>query len=164
MVEERAVVVRGARDEDEMKRLARRVHSTWGETVVRRGTAVDPTDGELLGAFVDDEIMGTATYVVRDDGCEIVTIEAYRQRHGVATALLDEIRTRARAAGCERLWLVTTNDNVPAIALYQRWGMDLVALRRDAVTAARRGPKPTIPETGYEGIPIRHELEFAIEP
>jgi ribosomal protein S18 acetylase RimI-like enzyme len=161
--EERTVVVRAARDHEEEKRLARRVRSTWGDVVVRRGAAVDPAEGSLVGAFLDEEIVGVASYAVRDDGCEVVAIEAYQQRQGVATALLDEIRERARAAGCRRLWLITTNDNVPAIALYQRWGMDLLALRHDAVTAARSQHKPAIPETGFEGIPIRHELEFALE-
>lgn len=164
MDDERAVEVRGSGDEEERRRLARRVRSTWGETVVRRGEAVDPADGVLIGAYVGDEIIGVATYVIRGEECEVVAIEAYQERRGIATALMDEIRARARAAGCRRLWLVTTNDNVPAIAFYQRWGMDLAALRRDAITDARTRLKPGIPESGYEGIPMRHELEFEVEP
>jgi ribosomal protein S18 acetylase RimI-like enzyme len=164
MDEDRTLQVRSAEDEEEAKRLARRVRSTWGETVVRRGEAVDPVQGELLGAYHDDEIIGVATYAVRGDECEVVAIEAYQERRGIATALMDEIRARARAAGCRRLWLVTTNDNVPAIAFYQKWGMDLVALRHDGVTEARTRLKPEIPEIGYDDIPVRHELEFEIEP
>ena len=164
MDDDRDFIVRGADDEEEAKRLARRVRSTWGEVVVRRGEAVDPADGELLGAYVDDEIIGVATYAVRGHECEVVAIEAYQERRGIATALMDEIRARARAAGCRRLWLVTTNDNVPAIAFYQQWGMDIAAFRRDAITDARARLKPSIPETGYEDIPLRHELEFEIEP
>ncbi len=164
MDEDRALQVRSAKDDEEAKRLARRVRSTWGETVVRRGETVDPADGELLGAFVGGEIIGVATYAVRASECEVVAIEAYQERQGIATALMDEIRARARAAGCGRLWLVTTNDNVPAIAFYQKWGMDLVALRHDGVTEARTRLKPEIPEIGYDDIPMRHELEFEIEP
>ncbi|MGD8486979.1 MAG: GNAT family N-acetyltransferase [Chloroflexota bacterium] len=163
MDQDRSVTVRGARDDEELKRLTRRVRSTWGESVVRRGEAVDPADGELIGAFVDEEIIGVATYAVRGAECEVVAIEAYQQRHGIATALMDEIRTRAEATGCSRLWLVTTNDNVPAIGFYQKWGMDLALLRRDSVTEARARLKPSIPETGYEDIPIRHELEFEVQ-
>ena len=160
----RSLTVRSGIDDEERKRLARRVSSTWGETVVRRGEAVDPADGELIGAYADEEIVGVATYAIRDDECEVVAIEAYQERRGIATVLMDAIRTRAQAAGCRRLWLVTTNDNVPAIAFYQKWGMDLVALRHDSVTEARALLKPDIPEIGYDDIPIRHELEFAIEP
>jgi ribosomal protein S18 acetylase RimI-like enzyme len=164
MDEDRSLTARRARDADEGRRLARRVLATWGDKVVRRGEALDPTEGELVGAWSDDEIVGVATYVVRDDECEVVAIEAYQERHGIATALMDEIRAQARAAGCTRLWLVTTNDNVPAIAFYQKWGMDIVAFRHDGVTDARTRLKPEIPELGYDDIPMRHELEFAIEP
>lgn len=164
MDESRIVTVHGADDVEEARRLVRRVRSTWGETVARRGELLDPADGELLGAYLDDEIIGVATYAIRGRECEVVAIEAYQQRQGIASALMDEIRARAAAAGCRRLWLVTTNDNVPAVGFYQKWGMDLVALRHDAVTEARANLKPSIPETGYEDIPIRHELEFEIEP
>ena len=164
MDDSRIITVHGADDGEEARRLSRRVRSTWGETVVRRGESLDPADGELLGAYLDDEIIGVATYAIRGHECEVVAIEAYQQRQGIASALMDEIRARAAAAGCGRLWLVTTNDNVPAIGFYQKWGMDLVALRHDAVTEARATLKPSIPETGYEDIPIRHELEFEIEP
>jgi hypothetical protein len=41
--------------------------------------------------------------------------------------------------------------------------MDLALLRRDSVTEARARLKPSIPETGYEDIPIRHELEFEVQ-
>ena len=164
MDDTRPVEVRGPEDEEELRRLSRRVRSTWGEVVARRDEVVDPADGELLGAYVEHEIVGVATYAVRGDECEVVAIEAYQPRMGIATALMDAIRARAAAAGCRRLWLVTTNDNVPAIGFYQRWGMDLAAFRRDAVTRARASLKPEIPETGYDDIPIRHELEFEIEP
>lgn len=164
MDDDRVAEVRSADGEEEARRLARRVRSTWGEAVVRRGETLDPTDGELIGAYLDHEIIGVATYAIRGDECEVVAIEAYQPRHGIATALMDEIRARAKAAGCRRLWLVTTNDNVPAIGFYQRWGMDLAAFRHDAVTDARARLKPSIPETGHDDIPMRHELEFETRP
>ena len=67
----------------------------------------------------------------------------------------------ARAAGCRRVWLVTTNNNVAAIAFYQRLGMDLRALHRHAVRVSRE-LKPTIPERDAAGIRIDHELEFEL--
>ena len=162
MEDTRAVEVRGPDGEEELLRLSRRVRSTWGDAVARRGEIVDPADAELLGAYVEREIIGVASYAIRGDACEIVAIEAYQPRQGVATALMDAARARAAAAGCRRLWLVTTNDNVPAIGFYQRWGMDLVAFRRDAVTEARTSLKPEIPRVGHDDIPIRHELEFEL--
>ena len=72
------------------------------------------------------------------------------------------MRNAAIAAGCTRLWLITTNDNLRALALYQRWGMEIVAFHRHAVTKARRDLKPSIPERGAQGIPIAHELELEL--
>jgi ribosomal protein S18 acetylase RimI-like enzyme len=63
----------------------------------------------------------------------------------------------ARAAGAAAQWLVTTNDNLDALRLYQRHGYRLVRVRPGAVDEARRA-KPAIPETGAYGIPLRDEL------
>jgi RimJ/RimL family protein N-acetyltransferase len=80
----------------------------------------------------------------------------------VGRALLDAVRDAAIEAGCTRLWLITTNDNLRAQELYQRWGMEIVAFHRDAVTEARRRLKPSIPERNARGIPIAHELELEL--
>jgi hypothetical protein len=58
--------------------------------------------------------------------------------------------------------LITTNDNIDAIRFYQRRGMRLVAVHRDAVDDARRA-KPSIPMIGEYGIPIHDELEFELQ-
>ena len=60
------------------------------------------------------------------------------------------------------LWLITTNDNVRALAFYQRWGLDLCAFRRGAVDESRRTLKPEIPPRAANGIPISHELELEL--
>ena len=64
----------------------------------------------------------------------------------------------AREAGCRRLWLVTTNDNVDALRFYQRRGFRLTELQAGAVDVSRATLKPSIPEVGDHGIPIRDEL------
>jgi hypothetical protein len=55
---------------------------------------------------------------------------------------------------------LANHDNLPALRFYQRWGMSLTALPRDAATKWRRTVKPQIPEIGVDGIPIRHALEL----
>ncbi len=67
----------------------------------------------------------------------------------------------ARATGCHRVWLVTTNNNIAAIEFYQRVGMDLRALHRYALRVSRE-LKPTIPERDAAGVRIDHELEFEL--
>ncbi|HEX7715028.1 MAG TPA: GNAT family N-acetyltransferase, partial [Bacillota bacterium] len=62
---------------------------------------------------------------------------------------------------CQRLWLITTNDNLAAIRFYQLRGFVLVALHRDAIAQSRK-LKPEIPLRGIDGIPIRDEIELEV--
>jgi hypothetical protein len=80
----------------------------------------------------------------------------------VGSALLDAAAATARAEGCARLRLITTNDNLDALRFYQRRGFRLVALRPGAVDVARV-LKPQIPRTGDFGIAVRDELELERE-
>ena len=138
-------------------------HDSWGEPVVaRRGELVDPTALPGFVALVDGELAGLATYAVRGQECEVVTMRSLHEGIGIGRALLDAAHDAAVAAGCRRLWLVTTNNNVRALEVYQRWGLNLVAFHRDAATEARKHLKPSIPERDEHGIPIRHELELEL--
>jgi ribosomal protein S18 acetylase RimI-like enzyme len=130
--------------------------------VARLGELVDPTELPGFIALMDGEPAGLATYAVRGGDCELVTIRSLREGRGVGRALLDAAREAAIEAGCTRLWLITTNDNLRALQLYQRWGMEIVAFHRHAVTESRRNLKPTIGERGAHGIQIAHELELEL--
>ena len=136
---------------------------SWSEPVVARlGELIDPTQLPGFVARLDAERAGLATYIVRGDDCELVTIRSLREGHGIGRALLEAVRNAAIEASCIRLWLITTNDNLLALELFQRWGMEIVAFHRHAVTEARRRLKPTIPLHGVHGIPIAHELELEL--
>src|ERR671929_551398 len=137
--------------------------ASWSEPLVARlGELVDPSGLPGFVALLDGRPAGLASYAVRGEECELVTIRSLREGAGVGRALLDAVRDAAVEAGCTRLWLVTTNDNLRALGLYQRFGMEIVAFHRHAVTEARRRPKPSIPERGAHGIPIAHELELEL--
>lgn len=140
--------------------VARRVTEQWGaEIVVAHGKVYRPA--ELPGFVAEDagQIVGLLTYHVEGDACEIVTLDSQREGQGIGTALIEAARSAARAAGCRRLWLITTNDNTAALRFYQKRGFVLAALHRDAV-AASRAIKPEIPFIGNDGIPIRDEVEL----
>jgi GNAT superfamily N-acetyltransferase len=136
------------------------IGARWGgETVVSRGAVWEPA---RLPGFVAEESgrpVGLITYREAGDECEIVTIDALIPRAGVGTILIEAVVAAARAAGRTRVWLITTNDNLDALRFYQRRGFTLAALHRGAVAGSRR-LKPTIPEVGAHGIPIRDELEL----
>jgi GNAT superfamily N-acetyltransferase len=134
----------------------------WGGAVsVSRGVAHDATTLPGIVAILHEQRVGIATYRIDGRGCELFTLDAVRQGIGVGTALVDAVAREARAAGAMRLWVITTNDNLPALRFYQRYGFDLVAVHRDAVVRSRQ-LKPAIPEFGHAGIPIRHELELEL--
>ena len=93
----------------------------------------------------------------------MLTLHADRQWGGVGSALVGEVERIAHAAGCGRLWLITTNDNVDALRFYQPRGFRLVALHAGTVDDSRAGLKPEIPKVGEHGIPLRDELELERE-
>jgi GNAT superfamily N-acetyltransferase len=105
--------------------------------------------------------IGLLLYDRRGDECEVVVLIAAREGRGVASALLEAAKVMARAAGCRRLWLTTTNDNAAAIAFYERRGWTAAAIRRGAMAEARK-LKPELPELGHGGVPIRDEIEFEV--
>jgi ribosomal protein S18 acetylase RimI-like enzyme len=142
--------------------LRRSLVREWSSTTVaRRGELVEAADLPGYVAELGGRRAGSALVDVRGDELEVVAISATRRRQGVGRALLEQCLAEARHRGCRRVWLVTTNDNVGAFAFYQRSGMDLRAVHRNAVHAARV-LKPSIPLRGVAGVPIDHELELEL--
>jgi ribosomal protein S18 acetylase RimI-like enzyme len=134
----------------------------WGvTTMVTRGQVHDLLRLPGFVAFDGEKRVGLALYRIADAECELVSLDSLREGVGVGTALLAAVTDAARNAGCRRLWLITTNDNTQALRFYQRRGLRLVAIYRDAVTAARQ-LKPSIPLLGNDGIPIRDELALEL--
>ena len=138
-----------------------KLRELWGEGVVSRGRLLDAT---VLPGFVaeeDGEPAGLLTYRIDGGDCEVVTINAFPRGSGAGTALIEAAAAAAREAGARRLWLITTNDNLRALRFYQRRGFRLSALHRDALERSRE-LKPSIPEIGLDGIPLRDELELEL--
>lgn len=139
--------------------IAEFIQAQWhAEFVIVHGTIYRPAD--LPGyAAIDGEPIGLITYSIGNSFCEIVTLNSLRPNRGIGTALIEQVVKVARELKCQRVFVVTTNDNLKALGLYQKRGFRLVALAQDAVTSARK-MKPEIPMMGENGIPIRDELEL----
>jgi len=133
----------------------------WGaDFVVTRGRKVYPA--ELNGFIAESESgerLGLITFETFEDQCEIVTLDAFSRFSGVGTSLIKKVVSVTRQAGCRRIWLITTNDNIDAIRFYQRRGFTIAAVHANAIAESRR-MKPSISEIGQCGIPIRDEIEF----
>lgn len=140
--------------------LAALVGQEWGLPVVSISGTYDPSTLPGFVAVAGGDRVGALTYCCAGAGCEVITLNAVTPGRGVGSALLAAARTVADGAG-RRLWLITTNENLRAIAFYQRRGMDLVALHRDFVDVVRRY-KPDVDAGPTEsGIRFRHALEFS---
>ncbi|MEY2450208.1 MAG: hypothetical protein QOH79_3684 [Acidimicrobiaceae bacterium] len=110
-----------------------------------------------FGAWDDDRLIGVVTRKESELAALVVATE--RRGTGVGAALVEAVVADATTAGLVELWLVTTNDNLDAIRLYQRHGFRLAELHAGAVDRARE-LKPQIPAMGLNGIPMRDELVF----
>ena len=116
---------------------------------------------ELPGfvAVQHGEIWGLLPYAIEAGQCEVVSLDSLAEGQGIGMALLAAVEEPARAAGCRRVWLITTNDNLHALGFYQRRGLVLVEVRRGALDVSRK-LKPSIPLVGMNGIPLRDEIEL----
>lgn len=135
----------------------------WGdEFIAVHGAIYYPH--QLPGFLAMDKkgaIVGYASYNLAPPVGELVSINAIETGKGVGSALLRAVVAEARQAGCCRLWLVTTNDNLDALGFYQKRGFCLVAVYAGAIEQSRK-IKPSIPMFGSNGIPIRDELELEL--
>jgi ribosomal protein S18 acetylase RimI-like enzyme len=133
-----------------------------GRVQVRLGESVDVLALPGIGAWEAGRLAGLVTWTGRPDGAGRVELTALvvagdRRDRGVGGALVEAVATAAADAGCRRVWLVTTNDNLDALRLYQRHRFRITQVRPGGMDAARL-LKPAIPATGHYGIPLRDEL------
>jgi N-acetylglutamate synthase-like GNAT family acetyltransferase len=128
------------------------------KVVARLGRLEQVGQAPKLIAEEHGSVVGALSYLIEEGECEVLTLHAVRPGRGIGTALLQAVETVARANGCSRLWLVTTNDNIDALRFYQRRGFRLVRVDAGAVDRSRTMLKPSIPRVGDHGIPIRDEL------
>lgn len=149
----------------------------------RRGELVDVLDGDGAVAVAGDRALGLVTWAVTGERWEpgptgrleaghaavidaeirALAVGQGARGHGVGAALLEAAERALRAAGASRAWLVTTNDNLAALALYQKAGWHLSELRAGALDELRRVVKPSLPQMGQHSIPLRDELELVKE-
>jgi len=119
---------------------------------------------EQLDGFVAEQgndRLGLATFYIKDKACEIMSLDSLQEDQGIGTNLVEEVIQEAHEAGCQRLFLTTTNDNLRALGFYQKRGFELASIRRGAVNESRK-IKPSIPLTGCHNIPIRDEIELEL--
>ena len=135
----------------------------WGSSeIVSKGKITDATKlPRIVAKDSDGRLVDLLTYLMdkTTKSCEIITIDSEVQGQGIGTKLISMLEDVAKEEGCERIWLITTNDNPEASTFYVKKGYRLVAVHLNALDASRK-LKPQIPKTGKHGIPLLDEWEF----
>jgi len=138
------------------------IEKRWGTNrVVTRGKIHEIKQLPGFIAHNSSDRLGLLTYLNSNGDIEIVTLDSLVENIGIGTALISQVRSLAEQADCQRIWLITTNDNMPALHFYQKRGFHLVAVHQNALDYSRT-LKPEIPLIGLEGIPLRDEIELEI--
>lgn len=149
------------RIEDSDREWARKVlRDSWESSkIVTRGV-IHETD-QLPGfiALLDDLYVGLLFYDVKDGMLEIISLNVLEQRRGIGSSLIQSAIQEARSLKCLRIWVITTNDNIPAIEFYQANGFKIAAIHKDALIESRK-LKPEIPLIGIDGVTIKDEIEL----
>ncbi|MCC6443463.1 MAG: GNAT family N-acetyltransferase [Armatimonadetes bacterium] len=115
----------------------------------------------IVMAELGDAPAGYLAYRVEEDIFNILRIPVAQGYHrlGIGRRLLAYARDEAAPKeGCTRIRIRTTNDNVPALRLYQKFGFRITAIRT-GILSRRSGGEIA----GWDSIPIRDEIELEME-
>lgn len=136
---------------------------SWGSTkVVSRGVIHDTETLPGFVAEVNNQRVGLLTYTIDNKMLEIVTLNVLKKREGIGRKLVDRSISTAKQNDYSRVWVITTNDNTPALQFYQSVGFTLVAIHKGAIKESRK-LKPEIPSLGIDNIPIMDEIELEMK-
>jgi ribosomal protein S18 acetylase RimI-like enzyme len=135
----------------------------WDETVVDCfNRQYDVLACPAFVACVGDEVVGVASFIIEEerDAAVLVMLSvlpAYQGR-GAGWALVKALHNvaRQRALGC--ILVATSNDDLPALAFYQRYGFRITAILPGRIAQEHGGEYP-----GLAGIPVRDEIQLACE-
>jgi len=153
--------IRRIQDDDRVW-VAGLLEEHWLSTkIVSRGLVYQADQLPGFIAEVGGKPAGLLTYRIDGRQCEVISMNSLREGIGVGAALLGAAREVARDAGCRRVWLITTNDNLAALRYYQKRGFRLAGIHCNAIETSRE-LKPEIPLVGRDGIPLRDEIEFEV--
>ena len=132
-----------------------------GDFVVAHGTIIYPEGLQGYVALDGVAWAGLITCSLSGGECEIVSLDGLQEGRGIGGRLIELAVDGAAQAGCRRVFLITTNDNLEALGFYQKRGFELVRIDRAALDRSRK-LKPGIPPIGMHGIPLRDEIELEI--
>jgi ribosomal protein S18 acetylase RimI-like enzyme len=141
-------------------RIAELAHFFWGEVEVECFDRIYQVDE--LPAFVacdGDQIAGVASYAHEGGTVNLVMLNVLPrwQGRGAARALIAAVAETARTGSADRLIIATTNDDLPALGLYQRVGFTITDVLPGKLVEHHGEIEP-----GFAGIPVRDEIRMEL--
>jgi len=134
----------------------------WGELEVECFDRIYQVDA--LPAYVACEggkIVGVASYALEDEGKTVnlvlLNVLPRGQGRGAARELIAAVTHVGRTEGAARIVVATTNDDLPALNLYQRFGFTITN-----VLVGRLLEHHGRVEPGFAGIPVRDEIRMEL--
>ena len=147
---------------DDSTLISRLMTEHWGgEPLVIRAKNYYPSKLDGIIAAQDSETIGFLFYDIQGTSCEIVVFEVFAKFQGIGSKILEKLKVIARAEGCNRIYLMTTNDSLDALRFYQRRGFHICDIHLDSVKESRK-IKPGIPLIGDYEIPLRDEIDLEL--
>ncbi len=151
-------------EESDIEWIRELLTENWGSSkVVTRGVIHKADSLPGLIAEKGEQRIGLLTYKIDNRNLEIVTLNVLKRREGIGRRLVNEALRIASNFNCSRVWVITTNDNTPAIEFYKAIGFKIVTIHKGAVDESRK-LKPEIPLSGIDGIKISDEIELEMKP
>ena len=108
-------------NDNDKKWIDKFIKTHWGskQIVVHKKVYIP----SKLQGFIAENLsqkIGLVTFQIKNNNCEIVTLNSIKENEGVGTRLVELVIKQAKELNCKKIWLVTTNDNIKAIYFYQK--------------------------------------------
>jgi ribosomal protein S18 acetylase RimI-like enzyme len=149
-----------ASEPHDRERLEQLALHFWGETEVECFDRVyDVLELPAIVAELGGEVVGFVCFAVDGERINLVMCNVLPdfQGRGVGKDLLQAAVEKARLLGLTRLVVATSNDDLPALAFYQRAGFTV-----EAVVPGRILEHHGEEEKGFAGIPVRDEIRLQL--
>jgi len=144
---------------DDVTILEELVVRFWGDPVqLMLDQLFKVTNQPAIVAKRDEQIIGFIFYLPFEATAVLIValgVLPQFQGCGIGSSLLQHIEDYARSEGKQELLVVTSNDNLPALAFYQRQGFQLYEVAPNVI-AQKLGKL----HLGIGNLPIRDELRL----
>jgi ribosomal protein S18 acetylase RimI-like enzyme len=143
---------------DDRETIRKLVRQFWGEEEqLTFGRLFRVADLPTLIAKNENGVLGFISTADADDSTIIVTLGILPQYQdsGIGTALMNTVEMEAKRKERKRMLVSTSNDDLPALAFYQKRGFQIYEVKPNII--AKKHGKIL---KGIDGLPVRDELRL----